>query len=36
MTAVKKNGEALQFASEDLRREREIAMTSVKHNGSAL
>ena len=32
MAAVKHNGRALQFASEDLQRYREIIMASVKQN----
>ena len=36
MAAVKHNGRALQFASEDLQRYREIIMASVKHNRWAL
>ena len=36
MAAVKHNGRALQFTSEDLKRYREIIMASVKQNGWAL
>ena len=36
MAAVKHNGRALQFASEDLQRYREIIMASVQQNGWAL
>ena len=36
MDAVKKNREALQFASEDLCRDREILMAALKLYGEAL
>ena len=36
MSAVKKNREALQFASEDLRRDREILTAAVNLYGEAL
>ena len=36
MAAVNQYGYALEFASEDLRREREIVMAAVKQNGWAL
>ena len=36
MAAVKHNGRALQFASEDLQRYRAIIMASVKQNRWAL
>ena len=36
MTVVKQDGWALEFASEDLCIDREIVMSAVKNNGSAL
>ena len=36
MAAVKHNGRALQFESEDLQRYRDIIMASVKQNGWTL
>ena len=36
MAAVKHDGDALEFASEDLQREKEILMVAVKQNGNAL
>ena len=36
MAAVKQDGAALEFPSEDLQRDREIVMDAVKQNGNAL
>ena len=36
MAAVKDDGWALEFASEDLRRDRNIVMAAVKQDGWAL
>ena len=36
MAAVKQDGDALKFASDDLQKDREIVMTAVKHNVSSL
>lgn len=36
MTAVKQNGEALIFASDELKNDKEVVMAAVKQNGEAL
>ena len=36
MAAVKKYGNALQFASEDLKRDRKIVMAAQRQNGRSL
>ena len=36
MTAVNQDGKALEFASEDLQRNRDIVMAAVKQNGKVL
>ena len=36
MQAVKLNGLALQFASEELKKNKELVMLAVKNNGLAL
>ena len=36
MAAVKQSGWAIQFASEDLKRYREIVMAALRQNGLAL
>ena len=36
MKAVAQNGNALRFAAEELRRDREVVMTAVAQNGNAL
>ena len=36
MAAVKQYGNALEFASEDLQRDRKIVMAAVKQHGYAL
>ena len=36
MEAVKQNGRALEFASKELRGDKEVVMKAVKQNGDAL
>jgi hypothetical protein len=36
MEAVKQNGWALEYASEELKRDREVVMEAVKQEGTAL
>jgi sulfur carrier protein ThiS len=36
LAAVKKNGRALQYASEELKEDRELVLTAVQQNGRAL
>ena len=36
MAAVNNNGQAIQFTSEDLHRDREIVMAAVNQDGNAL
>ena len=36
LAAVKKNGAALEFASESLRNDKKIVIAAVKNNGNSL
>ena len=36
MAAIKKNGYALEFASDELKNDREIVMNAIKKRGKAL